>query len=81
MEEASFIDELDRDDRWLKTHLEEIVDRYAHQVIAILDQRVVGVGASITEVQQQVADEYPRRVPLIFEVPSSEEFACLLQVL
>jgi len=48
--ERSFIDEMDRDDGWLKAHMEEIVDQYAHKVIAILD----------------------------FEVPSGEEFECLL---
>ncbi|MBI3300934.1 MAG: hypothetical protein HYZ72_02490 [Deltaproteobacteria bacterium] len=62
----------------LKSYLEEIVDQYAHKVIAILDQEIVGVGGAIAEVQQMVAEKYPRRVPLIFEVPSREEFECLL---
>ena len=77
-QEISFIDEMDRDDDWLKTHLEDIVERYAHKVIAILDQGIVGVGESIGEVQKSVAKQYPHRVPLIFEVPSGEEFECLL---
>ena len=76
--EISFVDEMDRDDEWLKTHLEDIVDQYAHKVIAILDQGIVGVGESITEVQKLVVAQYPGRVPLIFEVPSGEEFECLL---
>ena len=77
-EEVSFIDEMERDDGWLKSHLEEIVDQYAHKVIAVLDQGIVGVGDSIAEVQQLVEAKYPHRVPLIFEVPSREEFECLL---
>jgi hypothetical protein len=54
------------------------VDRYAHKVIAILDQQIVGVGTSIAELQQTVAAQYPQRVPLIFEAPTREEFECLL---
>jgi hypothetical protein len=77
-QEVSFIDEMDRDDGWLKAHMEEIVDQYTHKVIAILDQGIVGVGESIVEVQKLVAKKYPSRVPLIFEVPSGEEFECLL---
>jgi hypothetical protein len=77
-EEIGFVDEMGRDDEWLKSHLEEIVDRYAHKVIAVLDQGIVGVGESIAEVQRMVAEKYPVRVPLVFEVPSREEFECLL---
>ena len=76
--EDGFIDELDRDDGWLKSHLAEIVDQYAHKVIAVLDQEIVGVGDSITEVHQLVTAQHPHRIPLIFEVPSREEFECLL---
>lgn len=73
-----FVYEMEKDDGWLKSHLEEIVEKYAHKVIAILDQGVVCVGESITEVQQLLAEKYPQRIPFIFEVPSQEEFECLL---
>lgn len=76
--EVDFAEDLDRDDAWLKAHLEEIVDQYAHQVIAILDQQIVGVGPSIADLQRTLAADYPQRVPLIFEVPSRQEFECLL---
>ena len=78
MEEVDFVEDMDSDDLWLKSHLEDIVDRYAHKVIAILDQQIVGVGTSIAELQQTVAAHYPQLVPLIFEVPTREEFECLL---
>jgi ABC-type phosphate/phosphonate transport system ATPase subunit len=78
MEEVDFVEDMDSDDLWLKSHIEDIVDRYAHKVIAILDQQIVGVGTSIAELQQTVATHYPQRVPLIFEVPTREEFECLL---
>jgi hypothetical protein len=73
-----FIDEMERDDAWLKAHIEEIVDQHTHKVIAILDQGIVEVGKSVVEVQRLVTEKYPDRVPLVFEVPSREEFACLL---
>ena len=78
MEEVDFVEDMDSDDLWLKAHLEEIIERYAHKVIAILDQQIVGVGTSIAELQRTVAAHYPQRVPLIFEVPTREEFECLL---
>ena len=46
MEEVDFVEDMDSDDLWLKSHIEDIVDRYAHKVIAILDQQIVGVGTS-----------------------------------
>ncbi len=78
MEEVNFVEDMDSDDLWLKAHLEDIVDSYAHKVVAILDQQIVGVGTSIAELQRTVAIHYPQRVPLIFEVPTREEFECLL---
>lgn len=77
MQEVGFVEDMDGDDLWLKAHLEEIVERYAHKVIAILAQQIVGVGTSIIELQRTVAAHYPQRVLLIFEVPIREEFACL----
>jgi len=73
-DDSTFIDEMDKDDAWLKSHLEEIVDRYAHQVIAVLDQQIVSVGTSVGEVHRKVAEQHPTRIPLIFEVPTREEF-------
>ena len=78
MEEVDFVEDMDSDDLWLTSHIEDILDRYTHKVIAILDQQIVGVGTSIVELQQSVAAHYPQRVPLIFEVPTREEFECLL---
>jgi hypothetical protein len=77
-ETITFIDEMDKDDEWLKAHLDEIVDRYARQVIAVLDQEIVAVGDTISAVGQMVAAHHPARIPLLFEVPSREEFVCLL---
>jgi len=78
LKEVKFVEDLDQDDAWLKAHLEEVVNQYAHQVIAILDQRIVVVASSIADLQRILATDYPQRIPLIFEVPSREEFECLL---
>jgi hypothetical protein len=77
-QELSFADEIEKVDEWLKAHFEEIVDRYARRVIAVLDQEIVEVGESIHDGQRKVAEHHPVRVPLVFEVPSREEFTCLL---
>ena len=73
--------ELERDDRWLKEHMEEIVQKYRHKVIAILDQRIVAVGDSYGEVDDQVQREFPGRVPMLFEVPGPEDLDFVLQTL
>ena len=57
----------------------EVGDRVRKgQVIAILDQQIVAVGPSIADLHRAMAKDYPQRVPLIFEVPSRQEFECLL---
>jgi hypothetical protein len=78
VKEVKFVEDLDQDDAWLKAHLEEIVNQYAHQVIGILDQKIVAVASSIADLQRLLATDYPQRIHLIFEVPSREEFECLL---
>jgi len=59
-QELSFADEIEKDDEWLKAHFEEIVDRYARRVIAILDQKVVEVGETIHDIQQKIAEQPPQ---------------------
>lgn len=71
-------EELDKDDRWLKEHMEEIVRKYRHKVIAILDQRIVAVGDSYKEVDERVRREFPGRVPMLFEVPGPEDLDFVL---
>lgn len=72
-------DELERDDLWLKEHMEEIVRKYRHKTIAILDQRIVAVGDSYREVGEQVQREFPGRVPMLFEVLGPEDLDLVLQ--
>lgn len=71
-------EELDKDDRWLKEHLEELVKSYPRKVIAVLDQRIIVMGDSILEVWRMAEDKYPDRVPLIFQIPTPEDFQCAL---
>ena len=78
VKEVQFVEDLDQDDAWLKAHLEDIVNQYAHQVIAILDQKIIAVASSIADLHQTLSTDYSQRVPLIFEVPSRQEFECLL---
>lgn len=77
-EHPAFGEAMDRDDAWLKAHITEIIATYPHKTLAIVDQRIVAVGASFEAVHALVTSQYPGRVPLLFEVPEPEEFACLL---
>jgi len=71
-------EELDKDDEWLKRHLEELVKEHPRKVIAVLDQRIVAMGDSILEVWRIAEERYPDRAPLIFQIPTPEEFQCAL---
>lgn len=59
--------------------MEEIVRKYRHKVIAILNQRIVAVGNSYKKVDVQVQREFPDRVPMLFEVPGPEDLDFVLQ--
>ena len=63
VKEVKFVEDLDQDDAWLKAHLEEIVNQYAHQVIAILDQKIVAVASSIADLQRILATDSPSGSP------------------
>ncbi len=68
--------QLRADDEWLVTHLNELVDRYAGQVVAIYQVTIVAVGVSETEVYQQVRGREP--MPLVFRVPRIEDLQSIL---
>jgi len=70
--------ELEKDDKWLKEHLEELVEKYPRKVIAVLDQQIVAVGDSVPEVWKAFREKYPDRVPMIFQIPTLADFQCAL---
>lgn len=70
--------ELEKDDKWLKEHLEELVKKYPRKVIAILDQQIVAIGDSIPEVWKAFEEKHADRVPMIFQIPTPADFQCAL---
>jgi hypothetical protein len=44
---------------WLTEHSRDISTRYAGKWIAVLDGKVIGVGATATEAAGQAEEEYP----------------------
>jgi len=72
--------ELEKDDRWLKEHLEQLVRKYPRKVIAILNEQIVAVGDSVPEVWKAFEEKHPDRVPMIFQIPTPADFQCALKL-
>jgi hypothetical protein len=69
---------LQKYDEWLADHLEELVDRYPSQVVAIHEGHVVYSGASEAEVYQWVHKTGLTPMPLVFRVPRPEDLDAIL---
>ena len=69
---------MDRDDAWIIAHFSELVNKYAGQYVAVVDQKVVAAGTSGKGVEDKAREEVPGKMPSVFRVPREEEMACLL---
>lgn len=69
---------MDRDDLWLVEHFSELVSKYAGKYIAVVNERVVAVGESGTEVEAKAREMEPHKIPSVLRVPREEDMACLL---
>lgn len=67
-----------KESEWIRTHLEEIVKKYAGNYIAVVDQEVVSSNKSGVEAEQEARHKYPDKMPMVFRVPREEDFNCLL---
>ena len=72
---------LSNDQEWIIEHFEELVERYAGQCIAVVNQRVVAVADSEAVVEEESRKRYPRRRPSVLRVPRPEDFTCVLSFL
>ena len=66
---------MDKTQKWLITHFEEIVKQYGGKYVAIADEAVVAIGRTPKEVVNQVATS--KKISLL-RVPTEEELVCLL---
>lgn len=59
-------------------HYHELVTKYAGKYLAIVNQTLVAVGESGTEVEAKACKIQPRKIPSVLRVPREEDMACLV---
>jgi hypothetical protein len=69
---------LERYNDWMIAHYEELVEKYPHKAIAIVESEIVAVGNTEKEVEDIARKKYPKKVPFVTTLPSEEDFVCLL---
>jgi len=69
---------MDKDDIWIVEHFSELVTKYAGKYIAVVNETLVAVGESGTEVEARAREIEPHKIPSVLRVPREEDMACLL---
>ena len=67
-----------KDDLWIVEHVSELVTKHAGKYIAVVNQALVAVGESGTDVEAKARKIEPRKIPSVLRVPREEDMACLL---
>ncbi len=69
---------MDKDDLWIVEHFSELVTKYAGKYVAVVNETLVAVGESGTEVEAIARNIEPNKIPSVLRVPREEDMACLL---
>lgn len=70
---------MDKDDLWIVENFSELVTKYAGKYIAVVNEKLVAVGDSGTDVETKAREIEPHKIPSVLRVPREEDMACLLQ--
>ena len=69
---------MNRDQKWIARHFSELVDKYAGQYVAVVEEKVVANGKSAREVEEEAKEKCSVTIPSVVLVPKQED---LLHVL
>ncbi len=69
---------LERYNEWMVDHYEQLVKKYPHKAIAVVEDEIVAVGKTEKEVDEIARGKYPDKIPFVTTLPSEEDFVCLL---
>lgn len=67
-------------DKWLKDHLEELVDKYAGEYIVVAEGEIYR-GASPSRLRDKAKTKHPEALILGMRVPQPQDFICALTAL
>jgi uncharacterized protein YlzI (FlbEa/FlbD family) len=62
---------LEKNNQWLAEHYQETIEKYPGKVVAVKEGKIVAVGNSYTEVYLPFKEQQLPVMPLVFEVPES----------
>ena len=65
-------------DEWVAEHLDELVEQYAGQVVAIQEGKIVMVGESERELYREIHERGMEPMPLVLRVPREEDLQAIL---
>jgi hypothetical protein len=68
---------MDKDDLWIVENFSELVTKYAGKYIAVVNEKLVAVGDSGTDVETKAREIEPHKIPSVLGVPREEDMACL----
>lgn len=68
---------MDKDDLWVVENFSELVTKYAGKYIAVVNEKLVAVGDSGTDVETKAREIEPHKIPSVLRVPREEDMACL----
>ena len=60
---------MDRDDRWIVQHFDQLITQYGGQYIAVVRQQVVAVGPSAKQVEEKARRQAGAPLPSVIRIP------------
>lgn len=66
---------INQDFQWLARNMVKLQKKYAGRWVAIVNQKIVGIGKSAVEVYKKAKKSFPQNEPLLDVVPTRE---CLI---
>ena len=68
-------------DKWLKDHMEDVVNKYAGRYVVIVDNKGIVFSdkdGTPNQIVKKAKAKYPHTIPLFFRVPRIRDFSCAL---
>ena len=69
---------MEKDDQWIVEHFSELVDKYSGKFIAVVNESLIAVGDTGSEVEAKAREVEPNKIPSVLRIPREEDMACLL---
>jgi len=67
-------------DEWVAEHMDDLVEKYAGQVVAIHEGKIVLVGESERDLYRDILARGIEPMPLVFRVPREEDLQAVLRL-